>query len=327
MNICLCTYNLQYENWDSNDTNKETWNNTTTNNEIYEATANKECQPSLINITLGTMKNCEVVFTNSPLDFFVQLQDDIELEPMMETIATTYENGGEIMPTSEMHCGTYCIAQYAEDLTWYRALIKSVEENNVTVQFIDYGNIETVDFTKIKVIQDEFLKLHIQAIHCKLLGYADMDLKEKSTIFTENVEEKLLQAEFVAVENGIYDVLLHEIIDGTPKTNSINEELCIGIDLSKAKEIAINKKTAKTELLTPDYASFDSKWQTILYEPESNHDVIITWFINPNKFYCQVLNKEAEFKAMMNDIQSTYINRDFIAQKLQVSNSLIIITN
>lgn len=277
-----------------------------------------------IDIVLSSVKNCEVVFINSPSDFFIQLSpDSLELDSIMENIAATYENGGETMQASEIQIGTYCIAQYSEDLKWYRALIKSVEENSAIVEFVDYGNTELVDLTKIKIILKEFLNLPMQAVHCKLFGLTSTDdEKVQHAIFSEKTEGKPLQVEFVSEENGTYNVLLCEVVDDVPNTNYINEEFCPIADLIKAKQAkATSKNTFKTmteNKIATSYTSPDLKWQTTLYEPESKQYVVVTWFINPNKLYCQLLSKEAEFKTMMSDIQKTYAGREPVAYKLQV---------
>lgn len=275
-----------------------------------------------IDIALNSVKNCEVVFINSSSDFFIQLMPDtLELDLIMEKIAATYENGGEIMQASEIQIGTYCIARYSEDLKWYRAIIKSVEENSAIVEFVDYGNTELVDLTEIKVILKEFLNLPMQAVHCKLFGLTNTDEKTQHAIFSEKTEGKTLQAKFISEENGIYNVLLCEVVDGVPNTNYINEEFCPIADLTKTKQAAISKKSFKTmteNKIATNYAPPDLKWQTALYEPESKQYVVVTWFINPNKLYCQLLSKEAEFKTMMSEIQKTYAGRKPVTYKLQV---------
>ncbi|XP_071555768.1 protein tudor isoform X1 [Temnothorax nylanderi] len=310
------------ESWGTNDANKELPNN---------ITADGKSQLSLmkIDITLNSVKNCEVVFINGPSDFFVQLSPDcLELDSIMESIAATYENGGEIMQASEIQSGTYCIAQYSDDLKWYRAIIKSVEGNSAIVEFVDYGNTESVDLMNIKVILEEFLKLPMQAVHCKLLGLTNTS-DEQHAIFLEKAEGKPLQVEFVSEENGIYEVLLCEVVDGVPNTNSINEEFCTIADLTKVKQAAAtSKKTFETiteSRTATDNAPLDSKWETILYDPESKQDVVVTWFINPNKLYCQLLSKETEFKTMMSEIQKTYAGRKSVTHKLQIGSAVIAI--
>lgn len=318
----MCIYNFQTTDklWDTDTANKGLQNNITTD---------RKSQLSLMKIDINSVKNCEVVFINSPIDFFVQLSpDSLELDSIMENIAATYENGGETMQVSEIQIGTYCIAQYSEDLKWYRAIIKSVEENSAIVEFVDYGNTELVDLTKIKVILKEFLNLPMQAVHCKLFGLTNTDdEKARHAIFLEKTEGKPLQVEFVSEENGIYIVLLCEVVDGVPNTNYINEEFCTITDITKAKKAATSKKTFKmmTEnKIASNYSLPDLKWQTILHKPESKLDVVVTWFINPNKLYCQLLSKEAEFKAMMSEIQKTYAGKKPVTCKLQVIIVLII---
>ncbi|XP_076658151.1 protein tudor isoform X2 [Halictus rubicundus] len=280
------------------------------------------------NIVIGSKKNCEVVFTNGPSDFFVQLSPDYTaLDPIMESIASIYENGGELVKESKIYNGLYCIAQYSEDLRWYRAIVKSIERYNATVQFLDYGNIETVVFDKIKVIQKEFLKLPIQAIHCKLFGLKNItsDYTEIK-IFEHKVNGKMLEAEFVTEENDIYSVMIREVVDGQPTDAFINEEFCKGINLLQAKKAALlpNKPSINVKQPTrPDYVSSDAVWPTISHTPDTKKDVIVTWFTNPNNFYCQALDNENEFKTMMNKIQRIYADREPESYKLKIGSPVI----
>ncbi|XP_018353793.1 PREDICTED: maternal protein tudor-like isoform X3 [Trachymyrmex septentrionalis] len=310
----------------------ESWERNNSNNGLQDnIIASKKSQLMKIDITLGSVKNCEVVFLNSPLDFFVQLSPEcLELNSVMDRIAAIYENGGDTMQASEIQSGTYCIAQYSEDLKWYRAVIKSVEESSATVEFVDYGNTELVNFINIKVILEEFLKLPMQAVRCKLLGLTNTgNEEEQHTIFLEKTDGKSLQAEFVLEENKMYKVLLREVVDDVSNIKYINEEFCTIADLTKAKQTATNKKAFNTvtkNRMVTEYAPPDSKWQTTLYEPESKHDIVVTWFINPNKLYCQLLSKETEFKTMMSEIQKTYTNNSKpVTHKLEIGSAVIAI--
>ncbi|XP_017761897.1 PREDICTED: maternal protein tudor [Eufriesea mexicana] len=281
------------------------------------------------NITIGTTKTCEVVFTNNICDFFVQLSSDYTaLDSVMENIASIYENGGELVKESDVLCGLYCIAQYSEDLKWYRAIIKSIEKNSATVQFVDYGNTETVNFDKIKSIQQEFLKLPIQAVHCKLFGVKDENSdKDKIKEFENAVTGKPLEAEFISEENGIYSVLLKDF-NNCPINTFINQEFCEDIDLLKAKEDIMSNRIIignMKQFSEPDYVSLDTRWTTVLYASEIKKDVIVTWFTNPNNFYCQILDNENEFRTMMNEIQKIYVGREPVSHILQVGSPVIAI--
>lgn len=250
-------------------------------------------------ITTGVIKSSEVVVINSPCDFFVQLNSDyIDLESMMVEIALIYKNGGGFLKKSDMICGTYCIAQYSKDLRWYRAVIKSNREDEATVQFVDYGNVETVQHSKIKSIQKEFSKLPRQAIHCKLFGVKDDNFNpNKIEAFKNLVINKTVETEFISEENGMYSVLLKRMTDDGQTEIFINREFCEDTELTK-------------ENIT--------EWTTIPYVPGTKKDVIITWFTNPNNFYCQILDNENEFKFMMNKIQRIYVTKKPISYTLQV---------
>ncbi|XP_043597513.1 maternal protein tudor-like isoform X1 [Bombus pyrosoma] len=255
-------------------------------------------------ITIGVIKSSEVVVVNSLCNFFLQINSDyIALETMMENIQLIYQNGGGLLEKSDIVQGTYCIAQYSKDLKWYRAVIKFIKENSATVQFIDYGNMETVTFDKMKPIKKEFLKLPIQAIHCKLFGVKDDNFKSNNIKAFENlVINKAVEAEFIGEENGMYSVLLRRMSDNGQTEIFINREFC---------------EDTKQENIT--------KWTTIPYAPETKKDVIITWFTNPNNFYCQILDNENEFKFMMNEIQRIYVTKKPISYMLQVGSPVVAI--
>ncbi|XP_071861857.1 protein tudor isoform X2 [Bombus fervidus] len=258
------------------------------------------------NITIGIIKLSEVVVINSLCDFYIQLNSDyIGLETMMDNIASIYENEGHLLKESDMLCGTYCIAQYSKDLKWYRAEIKDTQETSATVQFIDYGNIETVEFYKIKTIEKEFIKFPKQAIHCKLFGVKDDDLdSNKIKAFANLVINKTVEAEFINEKDGMYSVSLKRLTDDGLAEILINKKFCENTEQTKENII---------------------EWNTISYAPGTKKDVVITWFTNPNNFYCQILDNENEFKSMMNEIQRIYATKKRISYMLQVGSPVVAI--
>ncbi|KAL2735605.1 maternal protein tudor-like isoform X1 [Vespula squamosa] len=312
--------------------NLGTTNNSMQNNEKLQLSklSSENIKIPSLNVILGAIKTCMTVFISSPTDFYIQLNPDyLELDTLMENIASTYENGGDPLKQSEIKPEKYCIAQYSEDLKWYRAVIKSVEKQQVIVQFIDYGNIEIVHLDKIKTIQEQFLKLPIQTIHCKLFAAKnqiwDLDAIER---FSNRTDGKVLEIEFLTKENNIYEVMLREIINNIPGSIYINEDFFDGTDIIKIREIALNqiKQMDIVEQSSEyDYVLSTSKWAKEQFELGSHKDIIITWFINPNNFYCQILDKETEFRNMMNEIQRMYVSRKPVTYTLQIGAAVIAI--
>ncbi|XP_020289417.1 maternal protein tudor isoform X3 [Pseudomyrmex gracilis] len=319
----LSSVQLNTEEWDTNDINKELQSNVLLGTTVVQF-------PSL-DITLGSVKKCVVSHANNPSDFFVNLQCNSNLIKMMENdIRNIYTDGGEIMQTFEIQCDKCCVALDSECCRWGRAIITSVEKNNAIVKFVDSGKILSVDFAKIKVIREEFLNLPIQAIHCKMLGAPNTFSNEQTASFMEKVGRNIkgLEMEFIAEENKLYQVLIYDVVENGKPCNYINEQFWAeNMDLTKAKQIAPNQKAF--EIITrslqakSNYVPFDSKWRTEFYEAGSKYDITVSWFINPNKFYCQLLNKENEFKVMMKEIQTAYPDKKHSGGNIEVGSIVI----
>ncbi|XP_057327962.1 maternal protein tudor-like isoform X2 [Microplitis mediator] len=330
--------NNQRFNDQRNDRNKkseiDTWDPVSAavgSNEYSSPSSSVQITPP--NITLGAIKHCEVVFINSPTDFHVQLKpDNLELDPVMDKIAQLYETGGNNLPQSNAKVGVSCIAQYSEDFKWYRAVIQSVESTGVTVRFVDYGNIEIVSFDKIKELEADLAKLPVQAINCKLLGASKTtwDTNEINE-FTSLTDMKLLEAEFIAQENDVYEVLIREVVNNEPVGPYINETYCNPADLSQAKEVAKNKNRSSrgskpaTHVSSTNYAPLDRKWSEPVINLSVEEDVIVTWLTNPDNFYCQLLRTSKDFRTMMNEIQKIYARRQPAQDNIAVGSSVIAI--
>ena len=215
-----------------------------------------------------------------------------------------------------------CIAQYSGDDQWYRAVVQTAQASTATVHFVDYGNVETVSYGKIKEIQPEFVKLPAQGVHCKLFCPHKSDYtKEESDRFSNALADKLLETEFVTEENGIYHVLMKE----KSCAKYINDMFANGMDFMKQKDALRNKSrtTVRGEITAapPDYVALDDKWLENKLEPGNKQEVHITWFMNPENFYCQILRQTKEFRDMMNEIQTAYAKRSPVSEKLKVINA------
>lgn len=70
------------------------------------------------------------------------------------------------------------VNSFSDDNKWYRAVILEVGENEISVVYADFGNTETVPFSRILPIPPHLLQLPFVIIRCSLAG------KKKKVSFT-----------------------------------------------------------------------------------------------------------------------------------------------
>ena len=68
--------------------------------------------------------------------------------------------------------GAVCCTRFAQDSLWYRGKVLEIIQNEVTVQYVDYGNTETKNINEIKLMHPSFYTLPAQAIKCSLVEVA-----------------------------------------------------------------------------------------------------------------------------------------------------------
>ncbi|XP_030060572.1 tudor domain-containing protein 1 [Microcaecilia unicolor] len=66
--------------------------------------------------------------------------------------------------------GEACCARFTGDNHWYRAVVLETLESAVKVVFADYGNVESLPFTRVLPIKASCLQLPFQIIRCSLAG-------------------------------------------------------------------------------------------------------------------------------------------------------------
>ncbi|XP_043481522.1 uncharacterized protein LOC122510734 isoform X2 [Leptopilina heterotoma] len=287
--------------------------------EPIDFSKSKTLEFALPSIIPGNKQRGEIIYLSNLSNFFVHLIPDNEkLEELMEKIAVIYESGGVVLDKSKVKLNIPCIAQYADDERWYRAVIQKIDGTNATVLFVDYGNVEVVCFNKLKEIRDEFTSLPIQAVPCKLFGPEKTEwTEEEINDFSDIVNGKLLEIEFIGKDQDTFKVLLREVIDETAKKEIINSTFCPGVDLTKSKENTSVTKITNVSQQKIDFASFDSKWVDERVKPGTKDTVIVTWFDNTDSFYCQSVTKQKEFRPMMEEIQKVYSGRKTINETLK----------
>lgn len=147
-----------------------------------------------LEIKLGVDYNVTVPFIMSPYCFYVQLMDDNQFVEFLEferTMQTYYEDirlRSEIVLLKKPQLGQMCVAKYAENDQWYRALIKEISDRqkHVRVFFIDYGNEEVIPVDgNLLLLNEQFHAFPPMAIGCCLDGVkplTDIDLPAATNV-------------------------------------------------------------------------------------------------------------------------------------------------
>uniref|UniRef100_A0A8C5TDM4 Tudor domain containing 6 n=1 Tax=Malurus cyaneus samueli TaxID=2593467 RepID=A0A8C5TDM4_9PASS len=118
-------------------------------------------------LEVGSTVNVILSYVENPSCFWCQLSRNChDLEVLMDEIQEHCKNASQ----PHVWPNLVCLAQYSEDKKWYRALIVSegVCAEKVEVIYVDYGNREQVCLTKLRAINEHFLRLEAQAFRCSL---------------------------------------------------------------------------------------------------------------------------------------------------------------
>eukprot|EP00057_Strongylocentrotus_purpuratus_P024551 XP_011679025.1 PREDICTED: tudor domain-containing protein 15 isoform X3 [Strongylocentrotus purpuratus] len=170
-----------------------------------------------LSTSLQEQKRAEIYITatTSPSEFWIQpLAGEEALAILMDELNTYAENPDTtalVNPT----VGAPCVAKYSSDEGWYRAIVTSLEKDSATVQFVDYGNSDSVGLVDLKVITPELMVLESQVIRGSLAGVGPVDGGQWSGSAAEFLEtavaDKLLLMVVVGESNGTLAVKLMDM--------------------------------------------------------------------------------------------------------------------
>ncbi|KAM6290478.1 RING finger protein 17 [Porphyrio hochstetteri] len=173
-----------------------------------------------------------VCHINSPSDFYLQLRERLDSLALSKKIQEAYEH--EYRRNVEVVCpveGQACVAKH-EDGNWYRAQIIGLPSHQeVTVKYVDFGNVTNLTLKNIRKVKKEFLSYPEKAIACRLAciepykGAKEWNREAKER-FKEMTEDKLMLCSVVEILDG--NILSVELFDSSTAHGgscSINSQL------------------------------------------------------------------------------------------------------
>ena len=130
--------------------------------------------------------------------FYIQLlSSESQLQQLSSKLQTTFSSGGSNIQ-GPLVKGMACCAKFKMDGCWYRAVVDKVSGRTVTVQFVDYGNSDTVQNSDLKCITPDFLGAPVHAFPCRLKGLHSW-AAQTAKAFTRLAMDEELKVRFVTL--------------------------------------------------------------------------------------------------------------------------------
>ena len=225
-------------------------------------------------------KKLEVYFSHvpSPYEFYCQSTNTTTLDNLMLMLSEL--TNLTPLPMQQIKPGEVCVAVFSEDGSLYRGIIMEVRsEAQVLVQFMDYGNSEVLQPSKISQMPSNISSFPSQAYRCAVLHPT---FKLTPDIVNEFVEKMNAQ------EKVTIDI----------KEAHANQYLLVEILDSSGKPIPL-------PFTVPTSSSIA---QAPLYAIGAGIKCGISHIVSPSEFYCQSLSIAEPLETMMNNIDNDVTN-------------------
>jgi len=168
--------------------------------------------------SVGEQVTCVAAYIVSPGQFYLHKNTNSDaLDAMMDELNAEYENYG-CAQTLTVSVGQPCCALYNEDSRWYRAKLVSISDERrrrLSVEFVDYGNRETVDVGVVHRLRSHYFTVPVSALHCKLAGVAPVTgsqwSDDTSTFFEELLGDGVHAVTVVSVDGFVHTVEMKSV--------------------------------------------------------------------------------------------------------------------
>ncbi|XP_019638854.1 PREDICTED: uncharacterized protein LOC109480923 isoform X1 [Branchiostoma belcheri] len=218
-----------------------------------------------------------------------------ETAELMELMAKLHEHYSrpDVEPLRDPRPGAVCCAQFMEDEGWYRAVIRKVTDSGVLVRYVDYGNTETVEMSRVKVLKPEFTDLPPQCFEACLIDIVPTKTTlapEFTKHFVDFVKDQTVHMKlFSRDQGGRYTVEL-------TKDNQTASKVMKGFMRGRAT----------SPPPAPGIRMTDLEFIQPFVHEDMYQDVFVTVAADPDVFWCQLLSSAEELNTLMEDMNKHY---------------------
>ncbi|XP_041369148.1 tudor domain-containing 6-like isoform X2 [Gigantopelta aegis] len=121
-------------------------------------------------LQVGQELNLYFVDCKSPSDFTAQILEEVRVQQFQQMLRDVVEDMAANAPITPYRpeVGEMVFGRYTADDCWTRAEVINVTDIKAKIRYIDYGNIEELEFSRITALKQTFSSLPGQAIRCFL---------------------------------------------------------------------------------------------------------------------------------------------------------------
>ncbi|XP_075791548.1 tudor domain-containing protein 1 isoform X4 [Pelodiscus sinensis] len=265
--------------------------------EDKEMIHNNDLTIKVVSVSMGEKFSGVVAHIQTPEDFFCQQMHNGRQLAELQVSMGEYCNTIPIIPDFCPAVGDVCCAQFTEDNQWYRASVLAyTSEDNALVGYVDYGNFEVLQVTRLRPIIPKLLELPVQAIKCTLAGVKPLSgtwSSEAVSLMKQLVQNKKIT---ITVVDKNENSSVVEIIDESvsPIINVSKHLLESGCAVKDFKDVLTINETVNTvkEVTAVEEMINKKEWTWVKLTPKQTLIVILCTVKNPGEFFCQIFKED-----------------------------------
>ncbi|XP_014381318.1 tudor domain-containing protein 1 isoform X1 [Alligator sinensis] len=261
-----------------------------------------------ITLSVGDRFSGIVSHIQNPEDFFCQqLHNGRELAELQATLC---EYCNKIPSTSDFRpaVGDVCCAKFTEDNQWYRAsIIAYISEDTALVGYIDYGNFETLQITRLRPVVPKLLELPMQAIKCTLAGVKPQLgtwPSEAISLMKQLVHNKVTTVRVMGKTD--YSSVVEFTDESFTPINVSKHLIEAGYAMKESKALMTAHETSNIGKEGSGDTVRKGSWTWVKLALKQTINVIVCMLYSPGEFYCHMLNDDLNALNVLNKSLAEY---------------------
>ena len=257
----------------------------------------------------GEFVDVVVSYAISPSDFWCHLAAATQkLDVLMDELNQAYAAGGPQVALP-LAVDDACCARYVDDENWYRARVVSCGGDAANVEFVDYGNQQSVSVGELRGLGAAFLAPSPYAFHCRLVHISPASGCDWPPAAVDRFNELTTDRKLVGcvVDGGAGGgpYALELVSQGTP----VHETLVADGLARSTAVVPVRRQSSSSSASRASSAGggggggASSTFQELRLRTGQCVDVNVTEAASPSFFWCQLTQHSAELGALMADLE------------------------